>query len=342
MNIEQYIKDASKEIGIDIIGFTDSNPLDIREILLNKRKLEKTTEFEEEDIEKRINPKLTMENCKSIIVLGVSYNTGFKPKKIHRLNGTISMTSWGRDYHKVLREKIDALIGKIKEKQDFEYKAFVDTGPLVDRELARKAGVGFLGKNCSIINEQFGSFIFLGYILSDIELNPNTTVLDNCGDCDACLRACPTGALESAYNLNPKKCISYLTQTKEVIPEELRKKMGNRIYGCDTCQKVCPKNKQVKLSTIKDFIPIDTQGSIDLENLLFISNKNFKREFASMAGSWRGRNILKRNAIIAIGNMKDRANIPLLEEVRKDANPMFKEYINWAIENILTNSQKNN
>ena len=340
MNIEQYIIDASKEVGIDTIGFTDSSPLDIREILLEKRTSNRFTEFEEKDIEKRIDPKLTMENCKSIIVVGVSYNTGFKAKKTHRLDGQLSMSSWGIDYHKVLKEKIDLLIEKIKEKQNFEYKAFVDTGPLVDRELAKKAGLGFYGKNCSIINKECGSFIFIGYILIDMDLNPDKAVLDDCGDCDVCLRACPTGALEGPYNLNPKKCISYLTQTREVISKELRSKMGKRIYGCDTCQRVCPKNKGVKLSGEKDFIPIATEGVMDLEKLLFISNRNFKREFASMAGSWRGKNILKRNAIIAIGNMKDPVNIPLLEDVRVGANPMLIEYIDWAIENILTNSKK--
>ena len=189
MDIKKCIVDISKEIGIDIIGFTDCSPLDVKDFLLNKRKSNKFTEFEEKDIEKRINPKLTMENCKSIIVIGVSYNVDFKPEKRYNLNGSISMSSWGTDYHKVLRIKIETLIEKIKENMDFEYKAFVDTGPLVDRELARRAGVGYFGKNCSIINKDFGSFIFLGYILTDIEINPDNSVEDDCGDCDLCLRA---------------------------------------------------------------------------------------------------------------------------------------------------------
>lgn len=340
MDIKRYIVDISKEIGIDAIGFTDSSPLDVKDFLLNKRRSNKSTEFEEKDIEKRLDPKLTMESCKSIIVIGVSYNVDFKSKKTYNLNGSISMSSWGIDYHKVLKTKIETLIEKIKENIDFEYKAFVDTGPLVDRELARRAGVGYFGKNCSIINKDYGSFIFLGYILTDIEINPDNPVEEDCGDCDLCLRACPTGALESPYNLNPKKCISYLTQTKETIAEQLRKRMGTKIYGCDTCQIVCPKNRGVKLSSHEEFIPSITGGVMDLEKLLFMSNREFKREFGTMAGSWRGKNVLKRNAIIAIGNMKDEKNIPLLLEAKKDSNLFLEEYIDWAIKDILTSTKE--
>lgn len=335
MDFKKHIKVIAKRIGIDIVGFTDSSPLEIKDFILDKRKSGKYTEFEEKDIEKRINPKLSMESCKSIIVFGLSYNTAFKPEKAYNLNGKISMSSWGLDYHRVLKAKMEALVEELKEKIDFEYKSFVDTGPLVDRELARRAGVGFSGKNCSIINREYGSFIFLGYILTDIELAPDSEIEEDCGDCDICLRACPTAALESPYKLNPKKCISYLTQTKEIISKDLRKKMSTKIYGCDTCQNVCPKNKEVKLSSQDDFIPFDTGGIMDLERLLFMSNREFKREYGSMAGSWRGKNVLQRNAIIAIGNMRDEKNIPLLIEVKKDCNENLKEYIDWAIENIL-------
>lgn len=340
MDIGKYIKDISKELNIDIIGFTDNKILELEDYLNSKRDSDKFTEFEEKDISKRIDPKLTMESVKSIIVIGISYNTGFKAQNIYNLNGKLSMSSWGVDYHKVLEEKIKLLIEKIKEKKDFSYKAFVDTGPLVDRELARKANIGYYGKNCSIINNKYGSFIFLGYILTDIDLESDNPSEEDCGECDLCLRACPTGALEGPYMLNPKKCISYLTQTKDIISEELRDKMGISIYGCDICQNVCPKNKEVKLSANKEFIPKDTGGVIDLEKLLFISNRSFKKEYGSMAGSWRGKNILKRNAIIAIGNMGDKKNIPILLEARESSNELLKDYIDLAIEKIFKKSNQ--
>lgn len=340
MDIREYIISSATELNIDVIGFIDSSPLNIKETILSRRQLDKFTEFEERDIEKRINPKLTMSECKSIIVIGVSYNTGFRPEKEGILKGNISMSSWGIDYHKVLQTKLQSLIEKMKRKINFEYKVFVDTGPLVERELARRAGLGFLGKNCSMINEKYGSFIFLGHILTNIEIKSDSPIDKDCGDCDLCIKACPTGALESPYNINPKKCISYLTQTKTIIPEDLRGKIGTRIYGCDTCQNVCPKNKGVRLSSHEEFIPYETGVTIDLEKILFMSNKDFKKGFGTMAGSWRGKNILKRNAIIILGNLADERNISILLKLKNNSNEFLDPYIDWAIRKIMKKQNK--
>ncbi|MFA5577092.1 MAG: tRNA epoxyqueuosine(34) reductase QueG [Tissierellaceae bacterium] len=302
--LNEYIVAKSKEVGIDICKFTDSSPLiNLRAQLQERKKEEKMTEFEEGDIEKRIDPRLTLPSCKSIIVLGISYNVDYSERPDYKLRGRLSMSSWGQDYHRVLKDRIEKLIGEITKVGDFQYKYFVDTGPLVDRELAVKAGLGYYGKNCSVINEEYGSFIFIGYILTDLDLDYDSPVESQCGDCDLCLRACPTGALEGAGSLNPKKCISYLTQTKEEIPVELKNKMGIKIYGCDTCQLVCPKNKVAKKSSHKEFIPYETKGYIDLEELLGMSNSQFKRKYGHMSGSWRGKNILKRNAQIIKDNI---------------------------------------
>lgn len=334
--LNQYIIDKSKELNIDICGFTDSLPLyNLSDYLIYREKNNIKTEFEEKDLNKRIDPKITMPNCRAIIVVGVSYNVDYNEKPNYKLKGKLSRSSWGIDYHKVLKEKIELLINEIKREVDFDYKYFVDTGPLIDRELARKAGIGYYGKNCSIINDEYGSFIFLGYILTDLELEFSEEVSNKCGDCDLCLRACPTGALEGEYSFNPKKCISYLTQTKDNIPIELRGKMGIKIYGCDTCQLVCPQNKGIKKANHKEFIPKTTKGYMDLNELLYISNKEFKKKYGEMAGSWRGKNILKRNAIIALGNMKKEANIEILIPMLRDSNPMIREYAEWAIVNIF-------
>lgn len=336
-DIKEFIINKSKELNIDIIGFTNCEPLfDIKEYLEHRR--DNNTEFEETDIEKRINPKITLPNCKSIILIGLSYNIDYENNDKNILKGNLSKSSWGRDYHKVLKDKIEKLINEIKNELDFDYKYFVDTGPLVDRELAKKAGVGFYGKNCSIINREYGSFIFLGYILTDLDINidiEEKELEDDCGDCDLCIKACPTGALIGPYQLNPKKCISYLTQTKDNIPEELLEKMATKIYGCDTCQLVCPKNKDVKKSIHREFVPELTNGIIDIEELLTMSNRQFKEKYASMAGSWRGKNILKRNAIIALGNMKDKKNMELLIEEKNKDNQMLNPYIKWALNKIM-------
>lgn len=336
MDLKEYIVDKSKELNIDLIGFSDCKPFyNLKDYLIERKKDNKQTEFEEEDIDKRIDPKLTFPECKTIIAIGLSYNTTFDEKPDYRIKAVLSRSSWGIDYHIVLKNKISMLIKEIEKVISFKYKYFVDTGPLVDREIARRAGIGYYGKNCSIINDQYGSFIFIGYILTDLPIDEySSPVKSKCGDCDLCLRACPTKALEGPYRVNPKRCLSYLTQTKNMIPYELREKMGTRIYGCDTCQMVCPKNKGIKIPNHPEFMPIKTKGYMDIEELLTISNSEFKKKYGEMAGSWRGKSILKRNGIIALGNMRSKENIKLLTPLLNDQNPIIREYVLWAMEKI--------
>lgn len=334
-DLNQYITKKSRELNIDICGFADSLPMDYLKGYLDFRKDNNLqTEFEEKDIIKRIDPKATLPTCKSIIVIGISYNVDLDTSETTSPIGLLSKSSWGMDYHLVVKKKLELLIQEIKKVTNFEYKYFVDTGPLIDRELARKAGIGYYGKNGSIINDEYGSFIFIGYILTDLDLEFSEVVEEKCGDCDFCIRTCPTNALEGPYKLNPKRCISYLTQTKGEIAYELRKRMGIMIYGCDTCQLVCPKNNNVKKPIHSEFIPLVTKGHISIEELFYISNKEFKSRYGHMAGSWRGKTILKRNAIIALGNIKEEETIDLLIPQLKDENPMIREYAQWAIINI--------
>lgn len=319
--MKEYIMEKAKELNMDMIGFTDSKPLmEIKDYLEYRRINKIETEFEEKVLLARIDPKLTLESCKSIIVIGLSYNVEYGEKADYRFKGRLTKSSWGIDYHRVLKYKLEALVGEIKKIKDIEYKYFVDTGPLVERELAHKAGLGYYGKNCSIINEEYGSFIFIGYILTDLEIEPNLEIFHSqCGDCELCLKACPGQALEEGYRLNAKKCISYQSQTKEMDPG-LKKKMGINIYGCDICQDVCPKNKSVKKSVHDEFIPYLTKGAIDIEELLTMSNKEFKVKYGSMAGSWRGRNILRRNALIALNNMKTKDNEKEIDNLLEKSN----------------------
>lgn len=336
MDLKQYIIDASKKLNIDIIGFTDCEPFcHLKYYLLERQSKNIQTEFEEKDILQRIEPRLTLQDCKTIIVIGLSYNNTFDKRVDYRWKGILSKSTFGLDYHRVLNERIIRLIEEMENIANFKYKHFVDTGPLIDRELARKAGIGYYGKNCSIINDDYGSFIFLGYILTDleIEIKPNT-IEGKCGECNLCIKHCPTRALEEPYKFNPMKCISYLTQTKEKIPYELREKMGVKIYGCDTCQLVCPKNKDIKKPNYQEFLPKLTGRYVDIEKLISISKSEFKENYGSMSGAWRGRNILRRNGIIALGNIKDRNSLRLLEKLLEEPSPMIRQYAAWAILNI--------
>lgn len=320
MDIKEYIVGKAKELNIDMVGFTNCEPfIHLKEYLNDRMENNITTEFEEKDINRRIDPCITMPECRSIIVIALSYNVEYNEKPDYELKGSLSKSSWGIDYHKVLKLKLEALIDEIKKIEDFEYQYFVDTGPLVDRELAKRAGIGYYGKNCSIINEDYGSFIFIGYILTNLEIEVDNKEIENqCGDCNLCIRACPTNALDKPYRLNAKRCISYLTQTKDEVDEELKRKMGIKIYGCDTCQMVCPKNKNVKKSIHEEFMPKEIKGAIDIRELITMSNREFKDKYGAMAGSWRGKNILKRNAINALKNMRSRNNEHIIDELLKN------------------------
>lgn len=334
--LNSYIRERSKYLGIDIVGFTDCKTLEEAGLYLTKRiNRGDFTEFEDRKIENRIEPKRQLDSCRSIISVGLSYN--YPQEKVDRkikFKGKLSKSSLGEDYHRVLKGKMEELVIEIKKIEDFEYKIIVDTSPLLDRELARKSGLGYFGKNCSIINDDYGSFIFLGHILTSLDLEINQEISESeCGTCRICLEACPTGALKEAYYLNPKRCISYLTQTREEIDEELLEKMGSQIYGCDVCQDVCPKNKGVKTSRNEEFYSL-IGSYVDLKEIFDMSNREFKNKYGHMAGSWRGRNTFKRNAIIALGNQEKKEGLELLYRELEVDDERFNHYLDWAIKKI--------
>ncbi|WP_432401746.1 epoxyqueuosine reductase [Wukongibacter sp. M2B1] len=351
---KEKIIEYAEKIDIDLIGFTKAEVYnDLGQILIERESKGFLSGFEERDIEKRINPELTLEGVKTIIVVGISYyvmEEDIGETIDSRLYGKISRSSWGKDYHNVLKDRMEKLSMYIsKHENDFRFKYYVDTGPLVDRHLAYKAGIGWYGKNNCIISESYGSWIFIGYILSNLQLEAissasilldsdnishseviSNRVENSCKDCDKCIMACPTNALMENYQYNSKLCISYLTQTKDDIDYELREKMGNSLYGCDICQSVCPYNKDRK-SSCKEFIPDGNTYKPDLLEMLKLSNKQFRKKFGNMALSWRGNKIIKRNVIIALGNSRKKEILCKLVEYLNNPSVMIRKYTAWAI-----------
>lgn len=211
----------------------------------------------------------------------------------------------------------------------------VDTGELSDRAVAERAGIGWSGKNTNIITPEFGSYVYLGEIITNIPFEPDEPMEDECLDCRLCLDVCPTGALIQGGQLNAQRCIAFLTQTKGTLPDEFRSHLGNRIYGCDTCQTICPKNKRKHNLIHEEFFPDPEIAKPLLEPLLTISNKQFKNEFGHISGSWRGKKPLQRNAIYALAHFKEESAIPTLEEVlKKDDRPVIRGAAAWAIGKI--------
>ncbi|SHJ84655.1 tRNA epoxyqueuosine(34) reductase QueG [Paramaledivibacter caminithermalis] len=325
----------SKEIGIDLIGFVKAEVFkELRDMLKKREEKNYLSGFEEKSIEKRINPYLTLENVETIIVIGIPYfidEADIEQSKSCGNVGNISRSSWGKDYHIVLKEKMKSLTEYIAaEDPDFKYKYFTDTGPLVDRYLAYRAGIGWYGRNNCIISYDYGSWIFIGYILCNLKIKPDDSLKTRCINCNKCINSCPTGALMKNNIYNSKLCISYLTQTKEDIKYELREKMGNSLYGCDICQLVCPHNRK-RLAGNKDFIPKKNSSKPDLLDLLKLSNEQFKKEFGDTALAWRGNRIMKRNALIALGNCGSQEVIDHLVEYLNNPSIMIKKYCAWAI-----------
>jgi iron-sulfur cluster binding protein, putative len=339
-SLKQEIIDYSRKIGIDKIGFASADPfLTLKERLIRQKKLGYESGFEEPDIEKRTHPGLLLEGARSIISIAVCYPTKLKePVRGTKDNprGIFSRSSWGLDYHLVLRNLLERLEEFIRSrKPDARLKSMTDTGALSDRAVAERAGIGWSGKNCSIITPEFGSFVFLGEMITDIPFEPDTPVENLCGSCNQCIKACPTGALVGPGQINAKICLSYLTQTKDMIPEPYREKIGNRLYGCDTCQIVCPYNKGIDFHLHPDFEPDPETAKPLLKPLLSMSNRSFRERFGRTAGAWRGKKTIQRNAIHGLAHFRDRSSAEILAHLLlEDSRPVIRGTSAWALARI--------
>lgn len=345
MNVAQLqsnIKEYAASIGIDKIGFTTAAPfLELKNRLRRQQELGYQSGFEESDIEKRTEPVILLDQAESIISIAIAYPSKMKdsPKgRIGERRGIFARASWGMDYHIVLREKLKLLEAYISEKMpNAKMRSMVDTGELVDRAVAERAGIGWSGKNCSIITPEFGSYVYLGEMITNIPFEPDVPMEDQCGDCTLCLDACPTGALIQGGQLNAQRCIAFLTQTKQTVPEEFRAKIGNRVYGCDTCQTICPKNKGKYNLHQPAFQPEPELAKPLLLPMLSLSNRQFKETYGHMSGSWRGKNPIQRNAILALAHFKDETAVPTLTELLvNDQRPVIRGTAAWALGQIGT------
>lgn len=340
--LQQKLIDYSKEIGIDKIGFASADVFgELKERLRRQQTLGYQSGFEKGTIAERTEPTRLLPEAKSIISIAIAYPTRMQdaPRSTKESRrGIFCRASWGTDYHVVLRDKLQKLTDFIKENMpDAESKLMVDTGELSDRAVAERAGIGFSGKNTSIITPEFGSFVYLGELLTNLPFIPDTPIEDGCGSCTKCMDACPTGALVQGGQLNAQRCIAFLTQTKDFLPEEFRTKLGNRIYGCDTCQMVCPWNKQVNFDHHPEFKPDPEVAKPKLIPMLRISNREFKEKFGHMSGSWRGKKPLQRNALIALGHYKDKTAVDeLIHVMQHDPRPVIRGTAAWSLGKIGT------
>lgn len=343
MNLDDLQRDFvayAMSIGVDKIGFTTAAPFtELKNRLRRQQELGYQSGFEESDIEKRTEPLQLLNEAESIVAIAVAYPSRMENAptgKRGARRGIFCRASWGVDYHTALRERLKLLSIWLEERvEGVRIESMVDTGALVDRAVAERAGIGWSGKNCSIITPEFGSYVYLGELITNIPFAPDKPMEDECGDCRLCLDVCPTGALIEGGQLNAQRCIAFLTQTKGTLPDEFRSHIGNRLYGCDTCQTVCPKNKG-KINWIhEEFKPDPELAKPLLTPLLTISNREFKVKFGHVSGSWRGKKPIQRNAILALAHFKEEAAIPdLIGLLKNDDRPVIRGTAAWALGKI--------
>lgn len=292
----------------------------------------------EETLDRRTDPRVLWPEARSAIVLAMNYGPESDPldNLAKPTVGNISVYARHRDYHDVLKGRLKEVAGLVARDTRADVKVFVDTAPLMEKPLAALAGVGWQGKHTNLVSRQFGSWLFLGVILSAAELAPDEPVADHCGACRRCLDACPTGALPAPYEIDARRCISYLTiEHAGPIPEELRPLIGNRIYGCDDCLAVCPWNKfaseaaEMKLRPRQDLVapPLDTLAALD--------DVAFRELFSGSPVKRIGRNRFVRNVAIAIGNSGDPALVPALTPLLDDPDPVVADAARWALGRLL-------
>jgi len=341
------IQKKSKEFGFDIIKITDpkihkKNQYYIKDFLKND--FHGDMDWLEKNLERRVSPKKLWSDVKSIIVLGVNYGPNHDPlqnlenKKI----GNISVYARGNDYHEVIKKNLKKFGRWIISQTNSEIKVFIDTAPIMEKPIAQKAGLGWQGKHTNLVSRDYGSWLFLASIFTNLELESDKEEINHCGNCNNCIEICPTDAFTEPYKLDARKCISYLTiEHKGIIPLHLRSKIGNRIYGCDDCLAVCPWNKFAKESNEIKFKQKNKTELYDLKKLSLLSDDNFRKMFSKSPIKRIGRNRFLRNVLIAIGNSKLKDAKDHLNKNIFDESPIVRGAAIWALNQITEGEELN-
>jgi epoxyqueuosine reductase len=284
--------------------------------------------------ERRGDPRALWPDVRSVVLLGLNYASGGDPLAIlaRRERGAISVYAQGDDYHEIIKPRLKAIARWLVAQAGGDVKVFVDTAALMEKPLAAAAGVGWQGKHTNLVSRQYGSWLFLGAILTTLELPPDESEADYCGSCRACLDVCPTAAFPAPYRLDARRCISYLTiEHKGPIPRELRKPMGNRIYGCDDCLAVCPWNKFAQAGREAKLAARAELEAPRLADLARLDDAAFRQLFAKSPVKRTGRARFVRNVLIAIGNSGDASLAPEAERLLTDSSPLVRGAAVWAL-----------
>ncbi len=336
----KYLAEMAAAAGLELAGIAPAAPPAHLQSLLQQRLDEgRVTPFEEKDPALRVNTAKLLPGCRSIVVVGMPhpFREEDAPSIAGGPRGVVARCARGPDYHLLLTSGAKRLLSLIKKDlpAPLNGRILVDRSPLVERELARLAGLGWSGENCTLITPSAGSYTALGTILIDRALEPGAPLPQSCRQCGRCREACPTGALTEPFIIDPHRCLSYITQAPGVVPAAMRPLMGARLYGCDRCQEVCPHNRELPATRGEPDQPAAFPFSPArplLEPILKMTRKEFDRTIGLTAAGWRGKSILQRNAVIALGNSDDRDAVPALAQLLKhDSRPLLRLHAAWAL-----------
>jgi epoxyqueuosine reductase len=326
------IKRQAQGLGLDACGVTSADPTEHAAFYRQWAEHGRAGEMAwmSREPERRSDPRAVLPGARSLVVAGLNY---WQPARTGR--GRIARYALGDDYHDVLMEKLRAL-GDAMAVNGAAAKIYVDTGPVLEKPLAARAGLGWQGKSTMLINRRLGPWLLLGEIITTLELTPDTPERDHCGSCSRCLDACPTRAITAPYQLDARRCIAYLTiELKGSIPEELRPLIGDRVYGCDECLDVCPWNRFAQATRESRFHAPDEMRATDLRELLDLTAAEFKRRFARSPILRVKRRGLLRNVCVVLGNIGTAADLPALRRAEQHEEPLVREHAAWAVGQIL-------
>ena len=331
----QELQNKAHQLGLGELKIAGVEPFSAERDILRQRVTDGLlTSASGGNVQERTDPDAALPGAASIVCAAVSTVLPEDAKQDSRLARFARV----RDYHMVLGSAMSQLADWIQEQDaDAQYRISVDTGPLVERAAACRAGLGFIGKNCSLITPRAGSFVLLGAVLTTVPLAVHPPVQMDCGDCRACLDACPTGALTAPYTLQETACLSYLTQKKGWIPREYRGYMSHTLWGCDVCQDVCPYNRVTESATVTLWDPNKDEIHLpDLPDILAWDTSQYQSNLGESALSWRGRTVLQRNALIMLGNRQDPGDAALAAAHLQDSRSVIRGHAAWALGNIGT------
>jgi len=337
VTLEDQIKSKALALGFDLAGIASAEPL--ASFALFERWLAEGRHGEmgylARNVERRSDPRRLLPGTKSLVVVACNYHAADPAPGTRQ--GRVARYALGDDYHEVIGGKLAALIEAVRAlAPGAQAKACVDTAPVLEREMAQRAGLGWIGKNTMLLHRRFGQWLFLGEILLDVALRPDAPeTRDRCGRCARCIAACPTRAIVAPRELDARRCISYLTiELKGAIPPKLRPLIGNRIFGCDDCLEVCPWNRFAQQAREPAFSPRADLTTPELIGLLELDKEEFRRRFARSPILRAKRRGLLRNVCVALGNARDPRAVPALKRALEDAEPLVREHAAWALERI--------